>query len=131
MKTRFTAAIAAAVCCAALAFVLPSALAAQRGEPCCTVKSINARTRMVTITETKTGCTYDVQAKTAKDVEGLKAGSSFDIDVKGLAFSSGPTQSTGQAATSGTGRCGSNVPRDADTKACYEIKDGKKVVVRC
>jgi hypothetical protein len=46
------------------------------------VKSIDARTRMVTVVENKTGCTYQFEAKTAADLIGLKVGSALTLDVK-------------------------------------------------
>jgi hypothetical protein len=58
--------------------------AAERAAPCCAVKSIDARTRMVTVVENKTACTYEFQAKTAADLVGLKVGSAITLDVKAL-----------------------------------------------
>jgi hypothetical protein len=95
-------------------------------EPCCEIKKINASTRIVTLTEKATGCTYEVKASDAKDLKGLRVGGSFDIDIKGLAPLTGTTmEKAGQAASSarsGTTSCGSNVTRDANTKErCIEM----------
>jgi hypothetical protein len=87
--------------------------------PCCEIKKTDASTRIVTLTEKATGCTYEVKVNNAKDLKGLRVGGSFDIDLKVLAPLTGPTiEMTGQAASS----CGSNVPRDANTKEpCIEM----------
>jgi hypothetical protein len=57
-------------------------LASVPGEPCCTVKSLDARTKMVTVVENKTGCTYQFQASSAADLAGLKVGSAITLDLK-------------------------------------------------
>ena len=117
MTTRFIVAVAAASCCAALTIGMTAASA--RETPCCSIKSINARTRMVTVTEKKTSCTYEFEAKEAKDLAGLKIGTAVSLDVTQLRVVSEPTGSVGSAATSsgvGSGACGSNVARNAKTK---------------
>src|SRR5687767_5485740 len=55
-----------------------------RSEPCCSIRSIDTRTRTVTVTEKTTGCTYEFQAKTAQDLLGLSAGGNISLDVKRL-----------------------------------------------
>jgi hypothetical protein len=77
---------------------------------------------MVTVTEKKTACTYEFQAKEVEDLEGLKAGAAIRVDVKQLPATSGPTGSTGQAATGEA--CGSNVPRNAKTKTLCKVMTG-------
>jgi len=104
--------------------------------PCCGIKSIDRRTKMVTVTEKATACTYEFQAQGAKDLEGLKVGGSIELDVKQLSAvaqpKSGQVSSTAQAATSGSNSCGSNVPRDANTTTCWVRGDGDKwVAVPC
>jgi len=122
MRNRFVVALTAAACGSVLAIGLTPAVSAQDSEPCCSIKTISARTRMVTVTEKKTGCTYEFQAKDAKDLEGLKVGSAVRVDVKQLPATSGPTGSTGQAASSEA--CGSNVPRNAKTKTLCKVMTG-------
>jgi hypothetical protein len=125
MRTRLIGAFAVASCSTVLAVGLTAALPAQQdpSEPCCAIKTINARTRMVTVTEKATACTYEFQAKEAKDLDGLKAGTAIRVDVKQLPATSGPTGSTGQAA-SGADACGSNVPRNAKTKTLCKVMTG-------
>ncbi len=124
MKLRHSVALCVAVCGAVLAAALSEP--AHAVDPCCSIKKIDASTRMVTLTEKATGCTYEVKINDAKDLKGLRVGGSFDIDIKGLAPLSGPTsEKTSQAASSarsGTTSCGSNVTRDANTKErCIEM----------
>ena len=135
MRSRFIVALVVASCSTVLTIGLTAPLWAQQepGEPCCNIKSINARTRMVTLTEKKTSCTYEVQLNDPKDVSTLKTGAAIAIDLTGLVPTPGPTGATGQAASSGTGTapCGSNVPRNANTKAvgkCYKVGANGKLV---
>ncbi len=122
---RFIVALALVCCSSAVGIAVTQTPAQREATPCCTVKSIDARTRMVTVTETKTGCTYEFQAKDAKDLDGLKSGGSLRLDVKQLPATSGPTGSTAQAATSGGSEaCGSNVPRNAKTKTLCKVMTG-------
>ena len=120
MRSRFVALVAAS-CSTVLAIGLTLS-AQQDSEPCCNIKSINARTRMVTVTDKKTACTFEFQAKEAKDLEGVKVGTAIRVDVKELPATSGPTGSVGQAATGEA--CGSNVPRNAKTKTLCKVMTG-------
>ncbi len=137
MRSRFIVALVVASCSTVLAIGLTAPLSAQQepGEPCCNIKSINARTRMVTLTEKKTSCTYEVQLNDPKDVSMLKTGAAIAIDLTGLVPTPGQTGATGQAASgTGTAPCGSNVPRNANTKPvgkCYKIVNGKAVEEPC
>jgi hypothetical protein len=131
MNHKWTVALGAAVVGGTL--FVASAAGVIAIEPCCTVKSINARAGLVVVAETKTGCTYEVQVNDAKSLERLKTGAPLTLDLQGLVPKSGPTQAIGQAATSsGTEQCGSNVSRNANTKPapgkCYRIEAGGKMV---
>ena len=106
------------------------------GEPCCGIKSVDMRTKMVTVTEKATGCTYAFKANVAKDLEGLKVGGAIELDVKQLPALSQPKPPQGSStARSAATSCGSNVPRDADTKAgnkCFvKTEDKGWVPVPC
>ena len=95
MRSRFIVALVVASCSTVLAIGLTAPLSAQQepSEPCCNIKSINARTRMVTLTDKKTACTFEFQAKEAKDLEDVKVGTAIRVDVKELPATSGPTGS--------------------------------------
>jgi hypothetical protein len=123
-------------------------------EPCCNVKSINARTRVVTVTEKATGCTYEFEAKEAKDLDGLKVGSAIALDVRQLPAPaepagtpsalgakpaepvSKPAEPVGKpaepagrpvrslAGAASAAACGSNVPRNAKTKTLCKRMTG-------
>ena len=125
MRSRFIVALVIASCSTVLAIGLTAPLSAQQepSEPCCNIKSINARTRMITLTDKKTACTFEFQAKEAKDLEGVKVGTAIRVDVKQLPATAGPTGATGSAA-SGSEACGSNVPRNAKTKTLCKVMTG-------
>lgn len=119
MKLKYFAVLSVAVLIAAASEPVRAA------DPCCAIKKIDASTRVVTLTEKATGCTYEVKISDAKDLKGLRVGGSMDVELKSLAPLTGPTMSkTGQAASSAssTTTCGSNVARNANTKApCIEM----------
>src|SRR5688572_6071866 len=79
---RFVVALALACSSSAVGIAVTQTSAQREATACCTVKTIDARTRMVTVTETKTGCTYEFQAKEAKDLEGLKVSGALRLDVQ-------------------------------------------------
>jgi hypothetical protein len=123
-------------------------------EPCCGVKSIDARTRMVTVVENKTGCTYQFQASSAADLVGLKVGSAITLDLKLLAEPADPVNGrtaglakkpaepanrpaepvnrpaepvgspTRGVAAASSTACGSNVARNAKTKTLCKRMTG-------
>lgn len=127
-------------------------VASPPAEPCCSVTSIDARTRMVTVVEKKTGCTYQFQANTAADLVGLKVGSAITLDVKllidpavpinsraaGLAkkpaepINTRPAEPVGRptrsvaatASVASSTACGSNVARNAKTKTLCKRMTG-------
>jgi hypothetical protein len=74
------------------------------------------------VTDKKTTCTFEFQAKEAKDLEGLKVGTAIRVNVKELPATSGPTGSVGSAASAEA--CGSNVPRNAKTKTLCKVMTG-------
>ena len=143
MSNPIRTAVVSTACVATLA---AAASVIWAGTPCCGVKSINVRTRVVTVTEKATGCTYEFQAKDAKDLDGLKVGSAIALDVRQLLVLaepagtpsalgarpaepvnkpaepvSKPAEPVGRpvrssVAAASTGACGSNVPRNAKTK---------------
>lgn len=84
-------------------------------EPCCGVVSIDAKAGTVTAKVTKTGTTFTITNLSTSDLAVFKVGGSLNISC--AAPSSGGTGAVGSAASSGTGPCGSNVPRNANTKA--------------
>jgi len=134
MRTRLLSSFSiSAVLAATLA-----ASAGHAGEPCCAVKSIDAKARTVTVVDTKTECTYRFSVNDEKDLRGLKAGAAIDLDLKGLAPVSGPPRKPGAsvaAASSNTTSCGSNVGRNENTKPgskCYvKTEDKGWVQVPC
>lgn len=96
------------------------------GEPCCGVQSVNRRTGTVTAVVKATGERFTFRAGRAF-LRSLRVG-------EALAFTPA-AESTACAATSAPSRsCGTNVPRDADTrpKECVTTNSaGQTIKVPC
>lgn len=140
MRIRFIAALAVASCSTVLMIGLTPALSAQQdGDPCCSIKSINARTMMVTITEKATGYTYEFKANEENDLRDLRPGAAIRLDLKGLARLPGPVSAKSKpgpaSPAGGTTSSGTNVGRNEDTKPgskCYvKTEDKGWVQVPC
>lgn len=124
--------VLAAVCCGAMVGILATPIGGQGRpqEPCCSIKKIDARTRTVVVTETKTGCSLEFGVNSADDLKAFSVGAALNVDASKLHPEPPPPSSTGQAATGTTG-CGSNVGRYASTKTCFAVVQGKTVSVPC
>lgn len=99
-------------------------------EPCCAVVSINTQTGVVTAKVTATGKTFTLTDLTAAQAGAFKVGATLDL-VCAVPPNSG-TGVVGSAATSTN--CGSNVPRNADTrpKNCVATNSaGVEIKIAC
>jgi len=134
MKDRYSALSAVAIG-AGLALVVSGAIVSARrsGQPdadkCCTITGIDAKTATVTAKVTKTGQTFTLSDIPAGAIGNFKVGATLDLACA-VPPNSGPTGASGNAANSGTpptttapklpwvttSGCGSNVPRNANTK---------------
>lgn len=99
-------------------------------EPCCAVVSINTQTGVVTAKVTATGKTFTLSDIPAGAIGNFKVGATLD-----LACAVPPNSGTGVAGSAATStNCGSNVPRNADTrpKNCVATNSaGVEIKVAC
>jgi len=85
-------------------------------EPCCNITAIDIKTGVITAKDAKTGQVFKLEGIPATALAKFKVGEGLNVTC-GVPAGSGTMGSTGNAA-SGTGSapCGSNVPRNADTR---------------
>ena len=85
-------------------------------EPCCSITAIDLKTGVITAKVTKTGHVFKLEGIAATALAKFKVGEGIEMSCAAPG-GSGTTGVTGNAA-SGTGSapCGSNVPRNADTR---------------
>ena len=85
-----------------------------RLDPCCAITAINIKTGTITAKVTKTGQVFTLAEIPAATLAKFTVGGSLEVSC-GVPPSGGTTGVTGNAA-SGTTNCGSNTPRNADTR---------------
>jgi hypothetical protein len=99
-------------------------------EPCCSVVSIDLKAGTVTAKVTATGKTFTLTDITAAQAGGFKVGARLD-----LACAVPPNSGTGAVGSAANStNCGSNVPRNADTrpKNCVATNSaGVEIKIAC
>lgn len=110
--------VSGAVVAAQVGTGAPKGRQPDRLDPCCNITAIDLNTGVITARVTKTGQVFKLDGIAATVLTKFKVGEGIEMScalppssvTTGSAGSSGTTGSTGNAA------CGSNVPRNADTR---------------
>lgn len=94
-------------------------------DPCCTVQTVNRRTGVVVALDRTTGKTFTLRVTDRGLLRRIRPGQAVHGET--------PPECTGSAASAGgTTSCGSNVPRDANTKTCWIAgPNGEWIRVQC
>lgn len=85
-----------------------------RAEVCCSITNIDAAKRVITAKVTATGKTFTLTDIPAAALAKFKVGATLDLSC--AVPPSAATSGSGTTGVTGNAACGSNVPRNADTR---------------